>query len=188
MLRILSTFLISLLIVSNLYGKTYKEELETLTPQQYAVLMYSLETGKEHNLGYTLAAIAWKESSFGKNKVNQNDGKHGSYGSHQILLTSAVGFLRENKIVNVDLKDKASKDILIEYLTKDEEVSMRFALEELKYWHKRHKGNYKKMIASYNAGNAGINSTAGEKYANDVAYRVKLLQEFISNSYIASIK
>lgn len=184
MLKILST--LSILFCMAFSSMTYREELRNLTPRQYAVLMHSLEAGRSEDLGLTLAAIAWKESSFGKEKSNPGDGKHGSYGSHQILLTSAAAHLRNQGIVNVNLKNSEQKDIMIHYLTKDEDVSIRFAIEELKYWQKKHKGNYRKMLASYNAGHAGLSSPAGAKYAKDVAYRVCLLEEFINESYIAS--
>ena len=184
MLRILSTLVVFFCVA---FGSTmtYREELRNLTPRQYAVLMYSLEAGRSEDLGLTLAAIAWKESSFGKNKVNPGDGKHGSYGSHQILLTSAAAHLKDQGLVNVNLNSE-QKDIMIHYLTKNEDVSIRFALEELKYRQKKHKGNYRKMLASYNAGHAGLSSPAGAKYARDVAYRVRLLEEFINSSYVAS--
>ena len=183
MLRILST--LSILFCMAFSSMTYREELRNLTPRQYAVLMHSLEAGRSEDLGLTLAAIAWKESSFGKEKSNPGDGKHGSYGSHQILLTSAAAHLRNQGIVNVNLNGE-QKDIMIHYLVKNEEVSIRFALEELRYWQKKHKGNYRKMLASYNAGNVSLASPAGAKYARDVAYRVRLLEEFINGSYIAS--
>ena len=117
MLRILST--LSILFCMAFSSMTYREELRNLTPRQYAVLMHSLEAGRSEDLGLTLAAIAWKESSFGKEKSNPGDGKHGSYGSHQILLTSAAAHLRDKGIVNVNLNGE-QKDIMIHYLVKNE--------------------------------------------------------------------
>lgn len=180
----LKTFLGTLILVSTVFGSmTYRQELENLSPAQYAVLLHSLESGKSDDLGLTLAAIAWKESSFGKNKINTNDGRHGSYGSHQVLLTSAAGYLKANNLVSVSLDNNvAQKRILINALVNNERISIRFALEELKYWAKRHNGDYRKMVASYNAGNLGIKSPAGKKYAADVAYRVRVLKEFLASN------
>lgn len=181
----LKYILTAILFVSVSFAKaSYKEELNNLTPDQMAVFMHSLSEGKNDDLSLTLAAIAWKESHFGNNKVNKTDGKHGSYGTHQILLTTAASYLKKNKIVNVNLKNKKQKEVLIKFLTEKEEISSYFALEELKYWSGRHKGDWKKMVASYNAGNKGINSEAGEKYYKDVAYRVKLIKEYIASNNI----
>lgn len=172
--------LIMLSILTLGFSSTYRDELKRLTVDQKQVLLFSLKAGKEKDLGITLAAIAWKESSFGVNRSTPTDGKFGSFGSYHVLLSTAA-----NHIKNMDLpftynhKSKTHRNLLRFVLTYVDRIGAKLALAELEYWNTRHKGDYTKMIASYNAGNAGIHSPAGAKYMRDLKYRVRLLQEYV---------
>lgn len=50
-----------------------------LTAGQYQVLDFSFYEGRKYDLGYTLAAIAMKESNLGDWVVNLNDPSAGDY-------------------------------------------------------------------------------------------------------------
>ena len=165
-------------------GKTvdeYLQELKSLSDTQSAFLVASYVAGKEHDLGYTLASIVWKESSFGKFLINKKDGKYGSFGLAQILLQTA---LKRN---NINPKDKKARDQLINRLITDHKFNLTEAIKELLYWKKQYK-NVKKsrwwylhMVASYNAGWKGFKSKSGERYFKDISKRTKALKIFFKN-------
>lgn len=169
---ILSTFLT--FSFGNGYTERLQRELNNLSDEQILVLANSLWHGKDHDLSIWLAATAWKESNFGKYKVNATDGKYGSYGSHMILLDTAF------KVSGINpKKDKFKVWMLKNSLLNLETVSIFYAVNELEYWLKRHKGNFDKAVASYNAGNKGINSDAGKRYLADIKLRMKYIKKYV---------
>lgn len=153
------------------YDKSVKE-IKQLKSVQIATLQTNLNNKESIGNGMLLSAIAWKESSFGLNKSNPKDGKLGSYGSHQILLTT--GKKRVPHLSTDELKQK---------LLTDEHKSMKLANDELEYW----TGYYNKKtelnddqkiiksIASYNAGFKSDTITAGKKYVIDVVAKAVIL-------------
>lgn len=165
--------LLSLVLSLGHAERNYLKELHNLDHDQYKVLIDSLSYGKSYDLGYTLAAIAWKESHFGKYKVNQSDGEYGSYGVYHILLDTALR--REN------IKDTGyiNRHTLKLKLITDNSVNAAHALTELNYWKKYHKGSYKKMVASYNAGWKSTKSNYGYRYYKDISKRVKVLKSYL---------
>ena len=170
-----------LLIATFSFGKTYKDQLNGLNEFQRETLVSSLRAGKmfknkEH--GIILAAIAWKESNLGMRKINDKDGKHGSWGAHQILLDSALKRLK-------DLEKVVGKNNIAKILYYSDTFSAAMATKELTYWSKVHKGDLEKTLASYNAGWKSTESSRGLKYAKDVQYRAKLIAEYIEANNIA---
>lgn len=164
--------LMVLLTFTLCFSKGYEKELERLSDAQLETLVTSLRVGKDYKMDFILAAIAWKETNFGKIRVNEKDGKFGSYGPHQILLDTFM--LRYTHLCDM-LGEKAIKHML----TYSDTINAKMAMEELAYWHKRHKGNLTKMLASYNAGNKGINSPRGLAYSKDVQARAKALEKYV---------
>ena len=133
--------------------------------QQLDVMQQSYNYGKPSDLGYTLAAIAWKESSAGNKPVNWNDP---SFGVHHILLKTAAaheGFDHE--------KEPLRALALASRLVYDHDESARHSVMVLTHWKGRRK-DYAIMLASYYAGN---NYKAGLGYASDVINKVKFLQK-----------
>lgn len=57
-------------------------EPQYFSPKQKAVLLKAYEYGAPHDLGYTLAAIAWKESCAGEYRMNFQDPSAGIYHAH----------------------------------------------------------------------------------------------------------
>lgn len=156
-----------LLFMLNIFYGNLLTELESLDGKQKEVLLKSLQYGKEHDLSLTLAAIAWQETNFGKNTKNPTDGIHGSYCTYQILVQTA------SKRANLNPK-LVKKKLLTNFdFCKDN------AIAELLYWKERWRGNYSKMVASYNAGNSSLNNPQGEKYYKAVAYKVRALEKYI---------
>ena len=173
--------ILAILMMATLcFGKTYSQQLKELTPAQQEVMVNSLKAGKflknkEH--GILLAAIAWKESNFGIDKLNSTDGKKGSWGSHQILLDSALKRLESlEKIIGEN-----GIALLLYY---SDYFSAVMANKELKYWNKVHKGDITKVLASYNAGGASTKSERGRKYSKDVQYRMTLIASYVDKNGI----
>lgn len=143
------------------------QELEGINEKQKEILINSLKYGKEYDLSLTLAAIAWQESGFGKRVKNSKDGKYGSFCTYQILVQTAA------KRNNLDIK------LVKDKLLNDFEFCKNNAIEELLYWKNRWKGDYPKMIASYNAGYKSLNNPNGMKYYRAIAYKVLALDKYI---------
>ena len=64
----------------------------THSVEQQKLIKKAYNHGLPHDLGYTLAAIAIQESFVGKHivRLNNKDGKYGSYGVTHILLETAM--------------------------------------------------------------------------------------------------
>jgi hypothetical protein len=143
--------------------------LDKLNQKQAENLLYIVELGKPYDLGYTLAAIAWKESDLCEHPMNLSDGKFGSFGCFHNLLESVAA--RHNVKLN---GYNASR--LAEQLVLNIDYSAVEALAELEFWLTKYKGNWRKAVASYNA---GWNIKAGEKYMLDIAKKVKQIKKFL---------
>lgn len=174
----LMTILAMLVLVVCAYGSesvinSYVKQLENLTKDQKRIMLYSYKVGEPEDLGYSLAAIAWKESMFGKYMMNLADGKMGSYGVYHILL--------EYSIARARIKDEWGISRHAEKLMYNLEFSANEALSELLFWRKhfaKYKSQWKSMFAAYNAGTAALKSKKGRQYAEDAILRVKALERY----------
>lgn len=154
----------------------YYKQLNNLSKEQMKIMLYSYEVGEPYDLGFSLAAIAWKESVFGKYLMNLSDGKSGAYGVYHILLDYAA---KRNKV-----KNDWEKSRLAERLVFEIELCANEAISELIFWKtyfKRAKNPWKSMFAGYNAGGAGLTSKKGKAYAEDAILRVKALERYFAN-------
>lgn len=161
------------------YDKKYLKELEKLTTEQKEVLYLAYSTGAEKGYGLTLAAIAWKESQFGKFMLNITDGKYGSYGPYHVLLDYVL--IRHKVTTNW------GKSRLAEKLVYDMEFSSKEALDVLTYYHKRFKNKdnaWKWAVAAYNNGHKSLTRSKGKKYAEDIALRVVTLMKYFTKHKI----
>lgn len=161
------------------YDKKYLEELEKLTTEQKEVLYLAYSAGAEKGYGLTLAAIAWKESQFGKYMLNVTDGKNGSYGPYHVLLDYAI--IRHKVTTNW------GKSRLAEKLVYDMEFSSSEALDVLTYYHERFKKKnnpWKWAVAAYNNGHKSLTTSKGKKYAEDIALRVVTLMKYFTKHKI----
>lgn len=163
------------LLISSLLGTTnkYDQELTKLTPSQIEVLKNSLKWGKPDELHWILAGIAYKESNFGKYKVNHQDGTHGSYGAFQIQLSTAAG------IMGFSLDHKNYKSRLRDRLIEDDLLSAIIAKEILLFWKRVYKGKLDHMLASYNGGGKGPTMKQAQRYAQDVRARIQAIKRYV---------
>lgn len=136
-----------------------KQTLQQISEKQWRVLYAAHDKGEPHDLGYTMMAIAWEESSAGKYRVNLNS--H-DFGVMQNSLKTAEA--------RTKTKGYYAKMQLVERLIKDDDLSMDLALEELLYW-KKHTKTWRHTVSGYNNGWA---FAAGEVYLNRIIKNVKM--------------
>lgn len=155
-------------------------QINALDKHQIKTIRYAYHYGKKHNFGYTMAAIAWKESCAGLYRINFDDPSAGIYHAH---IPGVIK--RHYKSKNTAFK----RNVVAEKLIRDPEFASKIALEELLYWKKVRKGNWKEIIKSYNKGfswekSKGKNQLA-EAYYEDVSKRVQILEDFFKkNAYL----
>jgi hypothetical protein len=169
--------MVSMLFASNDNVKIdkYYKDLYNLNDEQIYNMIFSYAMGNKdgNDLGLTLAAIAWKESLFGKYSINLADGKHGSFGMYQIVLDYAA--IRNN------IKTIWAKSRLAESLLRDKAFAAEEAIAVLKYFMNRNGCSWRCGVASYNAGFSGLKSKEGREYAHDILLRVKALDRKFTN-------
>lgn len=159
---------ILLLLVS---GRTSATCDVNFTEEQNRLLYKAFEVAKDDNLGFTLAAITWKESFVGSHivRINNTSGDYGSYGVTHIQLSTAMWLVGETDLW-------AAKAVLIPKLITNDAFALSLGLEVLKQA-KNRTDNYRAILATYNAGFGRKDTTAAIKYAEDVAMKVKYLQQ-----------
>lgn len=170
-------FVVSMLFAGSDSAKIdkYYKDLYELNDEQIYNMLFSYAMGSKdgNDLGLTLAAIAWKESLFGKYSINLGDGKHGSFSMYQIVLDYAA--------VRNNVTTTWSKSRLAESLLKDKTFAAKEALAILKYFMDRDGCNWRCGVASYNVGFRGLESEHGKAYAHDISLRVKALDRKYKN-------
>ena len=140
---------------------------------QKQVILKAFKYGAKSGFGYTMAAIAWKESCAGEYRVNFADPSAGIYHAH------IPGLLKKHKQKDTNFM----RNMVGELLMRDDDFASATALEELNYWHRVRKGNWYEVIKSYNKGFSWEKDKERDKiaqeYAKDVQKRVKILQTYI---------
>ena len=146
-------------------------ELKNLSDNQITTLLYVFRTGGKENLAYTLTAIVWQESVFGKYMINIKDPSCGL--THIKLDTVALS--------------KWNQSRLCEELQINDDKALKLAIDRLKffisYWQKKglsYNLAWKRAIMSYNA---GYRYWYGKKYYKKIKDKIKTLKWFISNPH-----
>lgn len=151
------------------------KEPKDFNEKQKKVILYAYNYGAPHGLGYTMSAIAWKESCAGEYMVNFSDPSAGIY--HAYIPGVIKKYSKKYKDTSF------VRNLVGELLIRDSEFSSKVALETLLYWQKNRKGDYKNMIKSYNKGfswdNNKRNNALAEDYYKDIRLKVIKLQKFI---------
>lgn len=167
--------LLILILVASLFGEEDLEyELNNMTLEQYKVLVRVYKVGVKYDLQYTLMAIAWQESKFGKYMVNLNDPSAGVFHNNIESVCS-----RENNC------NEWNKSRLFEKLLFDFDFASKHALAELEFWKNYYTNKNKnanviwtKTIKSYNA---GFRLENGLRYSIMIKAKVRVLQKYIKN-------
>lgn len=143
----------------------------SFTESQLDVMTRAYVTGQPESLGYTLAAISWRESKAGKDIVRMgNSLKWANLGAFQNQVKS-TGDRAGCKT------QKCYADVAYKLVT-DQRYASHAALNEMRYWLDRHNSNMRKALASYNSGSA--HNSKSRSYAVDVSKKTKYLQKCVS--------
>lgn len=148
--------------------------LNEFNDSQNEVLLYAYYYGKEYELGYILAAIAWKESCAGEYLINFSDPSAGIYHAHIPSVIKKYTKYKDTPFI---------RNVIGQILISDARLASAIALDNLKYWQKIHKGDMQDTLKSYNSGfswknNAKINKVA-QNYANDINRKALALQGYL---------
>lgn len=148
-------------------------------------LRYAYHYGKKHKLGFTMAAIAWKESCAGAYRYNAQDPSAGNY---HVLLDNAVKLDRIFRGVKNPDKPISGfeRNKIADRLVRSKRFASKIALHQLLEWKKVRNGDMRKVLKSYNRGysweTSEANNKSAEAYADDILDKIKVLQKFYEKS------
>ncbi|MCP4528470.1 MAG: hypothetical protein GY833_21510 [Aestuariibacter sp.] len=149
---------------TNTEAATSCKEVHQLDSGQIHTLLDSFHLGLDRGYGYSLAAIAWKESLAGKVNVNYTDP---SYGVFHVNLTYAAR--RDNVISGF------KKNMLAQRLMDDMPFAARHAMQVLDDGKRIvGTGKWRDIWAYYNGGQ---NWESVPHYSADIARRIGILQK-----------
>lgn len=117
----------------------------SLTKEQESVVRFSYEFGKPVDLGYTMAAIAMRESLLGKYRINLSDPSAGVYHTTIDKGIAKLGWA-DNGFNRNRIAQRMADDI---YFAAD------IALDTLVWWKSHHNGDWRKTVSAYNGGHRG---------------------------------
>lgn len=141
-------------------------DIQNLTQKELETLKKIKETGEEHDLSYSLMAIAIKESKLGKFMIND---KTQDFGIFQANIKTVLN--RQN------VTDTAwNRGLLASKLIADFQFATQNAIDELVYWQKIHKNDWTKIWGSYNAG-FKYNCREAREYSQDIAEIIRELKK-----------
>ncbi|PAF46663.1 hypothetical protein BKH46_06755 [Helicobacter sp. 12S02634-8] len=147
---------------------------KNFSDKQKKVILYAYKYGAPKGLGYTMAAIAWKESCAGEYMVNFSDPSAGIYHAHIPGVIKKYSKYKDTSF---------NRNLVGELLMRDNEFASKVALDNLLFWQKTRNGNYKNMIKSYNKGFSWEknkhNNKLAESYYEDIKLNVLKLRSFI---------
>lgn len=159
----------------------YLAELELLDNSKIELMMKMYVAGYKYDLGYSLIAVAWKESYFGNYLINLSDGAHGSFGLYHIRVDIAAA---RNK-----LKTDWEISRYAEKLISDFNISTSEAITNLLYWRDYFKDSdtpFQNMFSGYNGGGKGNQIAKSINYGEDALLRIKAIQRFFKKNGIIS--
>ncbi|AUR97858.1 membrane lipoprotein [Vibrio phage 1.244.A._10N.261.54.C3] len=139
---------------------------------QIEILQFSYDYGVQYGLGWTLAAISWKESSSGRElvRIDGDSYKQVSYGIYHSLLRYASK--------RAGCSSRRCEAQLVHDLMTNKERAAEEAVKELHYWQGYHGAdNWKDVWRSYNDGFQ--KSESGYNYANNIADKVRYLKSCV---------
>lgn len=164
-----------LLISLSLHAESLSNQLKHLNIRQQIILTEAYDYGEPSGYGYTMAAIAWQESFFGKFTLNLSDPSCG-----------IMHIMPKYLVKKIDLIDTPwNQSRLCERLIADRDFSYAAALLTLKYWENYWtlKGSpriWSHTVASYNA---GFSYSNGKSYKNAIYRKIKALKSYKGLNY-----
>lgn len=178
LIKAVCAMLLSGVILPALALPLHKIEGKCVQPKDFNknqknVILKAFRYGAKSGFGYTMAAIAWKESCAGEYRVNFADPSAGIYHAH------IPGIIKKHKQKDSNFM----RNMVGELLMRDDDFASQTALDELNYWQKVRNGNWYEVIKSYNKGFSWEKdkerNKMAQEYFEDVFARVKALQEYM---------
>ena len=140
----------------------------SMTSVQKQWLMFAYDCGAPHQLGESLRAICWQESSAGSDLEHESDGSFGLFGNKALIVAT--------RHYETWPGDPTKKQVatMRRRLINEPVFAAIACVDELEYWQgKRGEDRWTKVWASYNAGWKWRN---GLDYARDIMAKVKFLR------------
>jgi hypothetical protein len=162
--RNINKLFLALLVLPILLHSDYLKELKSLSVEQKKVMVQAYKIGQMFDLELTLIAITWKESDFGKYPLNLQSMDCG------VTQINIYWYLKNHKLKT----NYYNKSKFCAKLIKDNRLALFSAIDILLHFKKVHKGNWRKMVGSYNGGNK-----PNMKYAKDIAKRIQAIKQFV---------
>jgi len=156
----------------SLEGNPTDGEYQELTYEQIQLLQFAYNLGKDHDLGYSMAAIAWQESFVGDQivPINLQDPSAGLW--HKNIRMAFKETFHEKPLNGLLLNIMARK------LIDDVEFAASFAIADLEHWKEVRDGEWMAVWASYNAGNRYLSPT-GQEYARGIKKKIQTLRRYL---------
>jgi len=130
-----------------------------------ATLYRAFLAGRENDMSYSLAAIAWKESSAGLYLVNPNDPSSGAF---HVTVRNAVYYAGwENT--------ESNRQVMYMILQHDFDTAAHYAMLNLRFWRKAYGVGWKKAYQYYNGGRSYSKSSV--KYSADIVSKIRVIQK-----------
>jgi len=156
-------YLLTLLILFS--GTSVARDCSTwnsLSLLQQERLEFAYDYGKHDNLGWTLSALALTESTAGKYRLNIHSKDVG------LFMINSITAERTLKVTNYYKKLELHQQLIY-----DDQLNAYLAMSVLKHFNKQHKGNWKKVIRSYNEGNKWRKDSKSAKKSLDYYNKVR---------------
>jgi len=152
--------------------ESYKRQLNHLSEYQQQIMNFIAHNAKKHNLQYTMLAIAFKESQFGKYKMNLADPSCGVF--HKLLpVYAAETGLKPSKWNESRLCEQLIRSYALSYT-----VALNDIVNNITYFKTRGYSNNVAWRYAIQAYNAGINSYRyGYGYYKEIVKIIKALKK-----------
>lgn len=149
-MKLSKTIFLSLTLSLGLCSSALSKEVTCpkFTQDQIDVMHKSYTLGEPHDMGYTLAAIALKESSAGEYVINAISRDFGIYQGNVETLCKQAGVFHNSFQCNMEIQN----------IVNDINLAAKHALITLNYWRDYHEKRsdsylvYEKTVRSYNRG------------------------------------
>lgn len=172
----LVTLLVTALVTYQAHaGSINCDTITNLNPSQHNNLQTSYQIGTQYNLGPTLAAISFVESTAGMHLENTSSTYGGgSYGSFMLLLGNVLkreGGKRYKNLTSSEVLRITPRKVKRNYINRlknDIRFSAAHAISELQYWRERTRSK-KSMLAAYNGGYNALSKPSAVTYSNKVS-------------------
>ncbi len=168
-----------LLLTYSLYAEVIFENhcvdnINQLSARQIDVLIKAYRYGEPYGLGFTLSAIAWKESCAGEYRMNFQDPSAGIFHAHIPTVLKRYPQLKNNGF---------TQNRIGELLVRNDDFAAKEAISQLLYWKKAFNDDWDSVIKSYNKGFSWQKDKEKNKlassYLQDVRKRYVQLKEHL---------